>query len=130
MSHVELKLPLSRKLSKKDFASIEKLTDDLKSAGISVAIDNSAQSVIFTYDTDALKRNAGRKRKDIPDESILSRMSSEQMDNWLLTSSIEAIENELRVGRATAFRRRAEARSRVSYAVVSLEDEASPSSEA
>lgn len=129
MSHVELKLPLSEELSEENFASIEKLASDLKSAGINVAIDDSAQSLIFTYDTDALKRNAGRKRKGIPDESILSKMSSEQMDDWLLTSSIEAIENELGVGRATAFRRRAEARSRISYAVVSFEDEASPSSE-
>lgn len=129
MSHVEVKLPLSEELSEENFASIEKLASDLKSAGINVAIDDSAQSLIFTYDTDALKRNAGRKRKDIPDESILSRISPKQMDDWLLTSSIEAIENELGVGRATAFRRRAEARSRISYAIVSFEDEASPSSE-
>ena len=39
------------------------------------------------------------------------------------SDSIETIKSELQVGRATAFRRRAEARERISYAVVSLGEE-------
>ena len=49
-------------------------------------------------------------------------MTQTQMDEWLLDTPIAEIQETLDVGRATAYRRVREARSRVVYAVVSLAD--------
>lgn len=77
-------------------------------------------TLVFEYDDEAHKRNAGRRRKAIPADSELSEMTQAQMDEWLLDASIAEIQEALGVGRATAYRRAREARSRVVYAVVSL----------
>ena len=49
-------------------------------------------------------------------------MTQAQTDEWLLDTPIAEIQETLDVGRATAYRRVREARSRVVYAVVSLAD--------
>ncbi len=79
-------------------------------------------ALVFEYDDEAHKRNAGRKRKTIPADSKLSEMTQAQMDEWLLDAPIAEIQETLDVGRATAYRRVREARSRMVYAVVSLAD--------
>ncbi len=125
MGETKVTLPLSKRLTAKDVVSIQSLAGDLSAMGVDVELVCAAGKnlLVFEYDSETYKRNAGRKRKHIPDESVLSNMSQEQMDEWLLGNSIETIKSELQVGRATAFRRRAEARERISYAVVSLGEE-------
>ena len=125
MGETKVTLPHSKRLTAKDVVSIQSLAGDLSAMGVDIELVCAAGKnlLVFEYDSEAYKRNAGRKRKHIPDESVLSNMSQEQMDEWLLGNSIETIKSELQVGRATAFRRRAEARERISYAVVSLGEE-------
>ncbi len=123
MNRVEVTLPLAKKLNDQDLEAINQLTLDLKTMGITIEItsENSKKYIVFEYDRDAYKRNAGRKRKGIPQKSFINKMDQSQLDEWLLNTPIESIEEELGIARSTAFRRRAEARERTSYAVISLE---------
>lgn len=125
MGKTEVSLPLARKLSTADVVSAQALIDDLGVMGIGVELNCSSGKnlITFEYDPEAHKRNAGRKRICVPIESHLCQMSQEEMDEWLLNSSIETIIEELQVSRSTVFRRRAEARERILYAVVSLDEE-------
>lgn len=124
MSATKLVIPLNKNLKKKDFQSIETLISDLNALSIHVelSVSPSKSLLIFEYDSQAAKRNAGRKRKEIPSKSALQNMTSEEVDEWLLSHPIQTISEELEVGRATAFRRRAEARERFSYSITSLEN--------
>lgn len=125
MSQTTHEIQLPKALSKKDLTSIKALTNDFKKMGISVKtiIQSSGNFLKFTYDPDCHKRNAGRKKKTIPENSSLKEMTEKEQNNWFLNSSIKTITQELNISRATAFRRRAEARGNLTYAIVSLEDE-------
>lgn len=123
MGKTTCKIPLEKRLSKKTFETIDTLTNDLKTMGINIKIvsESSRSFLEFEYDTNAFKRNAGRKKKTIPKNSSLKEMTNEEQAEWILTSSIEAITQELNISRATAFRRRAEAREHIEYSIVTLE---------
>lgn len=118
-----LEIPLAEKLTEADLASIKTLVANLETMEIEVTLQQSPSNnkLIFSCNIKANRRNAGRKEKPIPLDSPLHKMSQNQIDAWLLDNSIETIEKELNVGRATAFRRRANARERLEYAVVSLD---------
>lgn len=77
---------------------------------------------MLEYDSEAHKRNAGRKRKSVPTSSKLAGKTREQMDEWLLDAPIADIQQQLGIGRATAYRRVSEARSRIEYAIVPFAD--------
>ena len=117
MSERTIRIPLSDEID----ASTAK---DLNAMGVRLTIPDALPggALVFEYDDEAHKRNAGRKRKTIPADSEFSKMTQAQMDEWLLDAPIAEIQKTLDVGRATAYRRVREARSRVVYAVVSLAD--------
>lgn len=128
MPKVTHEIPLVEKLSEADIKTIAKLVSDLRVVDIHVEfIESPAGNLLaFSYAQEKNKRNAGRKKKALPSDSITRRMTQNQLDDWLLNNPIKTIEEELDIGRATAFRRRAEARERLSYAIISLrEDDAS-----
>lgn len=118
----QIAIPLAKNLNDTDIQSLESLAKDLSIMGITVKMPNplSGGALIFEYDREAHKRNAGRKKKTIPAKSAISKMTQNQIDDWLLNNPIETIQTELGVGRSTAFRRRAEARERITYAVAPL----------
>lgn len=118
-----IKIPLGSAIDPSTVKDIETLKNDLDVMGVSLAVSGSllGGTLVFEYDSEAHKRNAGRKKKVIPENSTIAGMTPEQLDEWLLNASISEIQEALDVGRATAYRRVSEARSRVEYAVVSLE---------
>lgn len=118
-----IKIPLGSAIDPSTVKDIETLKNDLDAMGVSLAVSGSllGGTLVFEYDSEAHKRNAGRKKKAIPENSTIAGMTPEQLDEWLLNASISEIQEALDVGRATAYRRVSEARSRVEYAVVSLE---------
>lgn len=118
-------IPLEKCISKKTFEIVDALTNDLKTMGVNIEIvsRHSRSFLKIEYDTNAFKRNAGRKKKTIPKNSSLKEMTEEEQNEWILTNSIETITKELSISRATAFRRRAEARERVEYSIVTLKKE-------
>ncbi|WP_251213077.1 hypothetical protein [Adlercreutzia murintestinalis] len=120
----QIAIPLAKNLNDTDIQSLESLAKDLSIMGITVKMPNplSGGALIFEYDREAHKRNAGRKKKTIPTKSAISKMTQNQIDDWLLNNPIETIQTELGVGRSTAFRRRTEARERVEYAIIALEE--------
>lgn len=122
MSKTQLQMPLSKSLNEKDIESIDSLIDDLGAMGIKIKASTplAGGHLIFVYDKDAYKRNAGRKKKDIPSGSPLQDMNQDQVAKWLLDNPIETIEKELQVSRATAFRRRKEAQQHFSYGTISF----------
>lgn len=123
MGHAIHGIPLANTLAEEDVASIRKLAHDLDAMGIRVNLPNPLPggTIVLEYDPDAYRRGAGRKKKPLPAKSATQQMTQEEMDCWLLRSSIEEISKELGVGRATVFRRRAEARERISYHIAKLE---------
>ncbi len=125
MSHTTLAVPLAQKLDAADIESIKTLAHDLDALGISVTLSSplAGGALEFCYNLDAQKRGAGRKKKEPPSGSAVHAMDQKQLDEWLLKSSVKEIMKELDIGRATAFRRRAEARGRIEYALVSLEQD-------
>lgn len=125
MGRTRIVVPLSKKLSPEERSNIETLSCDLLAMDVRMFLETHSSNnvLVFEYDTDTHKRNAGRKRKAIPSESPLCKMSQEELDCWLLSNPIELIQEELKIGRATAFRRRAEANERISYAIVSFDDD-------
>ena len=102
-----IKIPLGSAIDPSTVKDIETLKNDLDAMGVSLAVSGSLLG--------------GRKKKVIPENSTIAGMTPEQLDEWLLNASISEIQEALDVGRATAYRRVSEARSRVEYAVVSLE---------
>lgn len=125
MSRKIVKIPLGNEISSSTAEDINLLKKDLDALGVHLAFSGTSQggTLSFEYDDEAHKRNAGRKKKDIPADSELAKKTQEQMDAWLLQASIDAIQEELGVARATAYRRVSEARSRVEYAIVPFDDE-------
>ena len=124
MCLTELELPLSQELSPQDIESIKTFAKDLSAVGIHIELPSplAGGRLTIKYDPNAHKRNAGRKRKRMPTDSVLQDMTQEQMDNWLLNNTIDETCKELGISRSTAFRRRAEARERISYAIVHLDN--------
>ena len=113
-----IKIPLGSAIDPSRVKDIETLKNDLDAMGVSLAVSGSllGGTLVFEYDSEAHKRNAGRKKKVIPENSTIAGMTPEQLDEWLLNASISEIQEALDVGRRVS-----EARSRVEYAVVSLE---------
>ena len=124
MSKHIIEVPLGKEIGASTAEDLKTLEKDLGAMGVRLAIPDtlSGAALVFEYDDEAHKRNAGRKKKAIPADSELSEMTQAQMDEWLLDTPIAEIQETLDVGRATAYRRVREARSRVVYAVVSLAD--------
>lgn len=124
MSRRTIQIPLSDEIDASTAEGLKVLEKDLGAMGVRLTIPDvlPGGTLVFEYDDEAHKRNAGRRRKAIPADSELSEMTQAQMDEWLLDASIAEIQKALGVGRATAYRRAREARSRVVYAVVSLAD--------
>lgn len=117
-----VKIPLSKKVGASTVNALELLKRDLGAMGVQLTLPDplSGGTLVFEYDDETHKRNAGRKKKAIPASSKLARKTQEQVDEWLLDASIVDIQEALGIGRATAYRRVNEARSRVEYAIVSL----------
>ena len=124
MSKHIIEVPLGKEIGASTAEDLKTLEKDLGAMGVRLAIPDtlSGGALVFEYDDETHKRNAGRKKKAIPADSELSEMTQAQMDEWLLDTPIAEIQETLDVGRATAYRRVREARSRVVYAVVSLAD--------
>ena len=124
MSKHTIEVPLSEVIDTSTIEDLKVLKKDLGAMGVRLTIPDALPggTLVFEYDDEAHKRNAGRKRKTIPADSELSEMTQAQTDEWLLDTPIAEIQETLDVGRATAYRRVREARSRVVYAVVSLVD--------
>ena len=124
MGRCAIRILLSDETEASTAEDLQVLKKDLRAMGVRLTIPDSLPggTLVFEYDDEAHTRNAGRKKKAVPANSDLSEMTSEEMDEWLLATPIADIQEELDVGRATAYRRVSEARSRVEYAVVSLAD--------
>lgn len=124
MSKRIIEVPLNKDIDDSAAESLEILKKDLGAMGVRLTIPGvlPGGTLVFEYDDEAYKRNAGRKKKTAPANSHLAGMTQAQMDEWLLDASIAEIQEILNVGRATAYRRVSEARSRMVYAMVSLGD--------
>ena len=124
MGRCAIRILLSDETEASTAEDLQVLKKDLSAMGVRLTIPDSLPggTLVFEYDDEAHTRNAGRKKKAVPANSDLSEMTSEEMAEWLLATPIADIQEELDVGRATAYRRVSEARSRVEYAVVSLAD--------
>lgn len=119
-----MKIPLAKQLSQENIQAIETLAKELRAFGIHLDLPSPLQGGLLTFEYDPLayKRNAGRKKKSVPATSTLKSESQEQMDDWLLNQPIKTICEELDISRSTAFRRRTEARERLAYAIISLDE--------
>ena len=124
MSKRTINVPLSKRIDASTAEDLNILKKDLDAMGVRLVIPDTLRggTLVFEYDNEAHKRNAGRKKKAIPPNSELSEMTQAQMDEWLLDAPIAEIQEALDVGRATAYRRVKEAQSRVVNEVVSLVD--------
>lgn len=116
-------IPLGTEIDAATVDSLEILKKDLGALGVRLTIAGAlpGDTLLFEYDDEAHKRNAGRKRKIVPPDSGLADMTQEQMDEWLLGTPVADIQETLGIGRATAYRRVNEARLRIEYAAVSLD---------
>lgn len=122
MSLVRVIIPLSGKIGDKETSAIQTLARDLGAMGITVTLPDppAGGELVFEYDRDAYKRGAGRKRKQAPADSAIAGMSESETDGWLVRTAAEVIADTLGVSRSTAYRRKAEAKQRVEYAMVSM----------
>lgn len=122
MSLVRVIIPLSGKIGDKETAAIQTLARDLGAMGITVTLPDppAGGELVFEYDRDAYKRGAGRKRKQAPADSAIAGLSESETDGWLVRTASEVIADTLGVSRSTAYRRKAEAKQRVEYAMVSM----------
>lgn len=113
-------IPLSKDISEDDLAQIETLARDLGAMGIAITLPDSpaGSTLVFEYDPQAYKRGAGRKRKPAPLDGTLGVMNESELDDWLITTDADAVAEGLGVSRSTAYRRKAEARQRVEYAMM------------
>ncbi len=124
MSLTRVAIPLSGKIGDKGTVALQTLARDLGTMGITVTLPDppAGGELVFEYDRDAYKRGAGRKRKQAPDDSAIAGMSESEADDWLVRTAAKVIAEALGVSRSTAYRRKAEARQRVEYAMVSMEE--------
>lgn len=122
MSLVRVIIPLSGKIGDKETAAIQTLARDLGAMGITVTLPDplAGGELVFEYDRDAYKRGAGRKRKQAPADSAIAGLSESETDGWLVRTAAEVIADTLGVSRSTAYRRKAEAKQRVEYAMISM----------
>ena len=122
MSLVRVIIPLSGKIGDKETAAIQTLARDLGAMSITVTLPDppAGGELVFEYDRDAYKRGAGRKRKQAPAGSAIAGMSESETDGWLVRTTAETIAEVLGVSRSTAYRRKAEAKQRVEYAMVRM----------
>lgn len=125
MSLVRVIIPLSGKIGDKETVAMQTLGRDLGAMGITVTLPEppAGGEVVFEYDRDAYKRGAGRKRKQAPADSAIAGMSESEADDWLVRTAAEVIAEALGVSRSTAYRRKAEAKQRVEYAMVRVDEE-------
>ncbi len=122
MSLTRVAIPLSGKISDEEAIAMQTLAHDLGRMGIAVTIPDPPVDgeLVFEYDHDAYKRGAGRKRKQAPADSAIAGLSESETDGWLVRTAAEVIAEALGVSRSTAYRRKAEARQRVEYAMVGM----------
>lgn len=122
MSLARVIIPLSGKIGDKETAAIQTLARDLGAMGITVTLPDppAGGELVFEYDRDAYKRGAGRKRKQAPADSAIAGLSESEADGWLARTTAETIADALGVSRSTAYRRKAKAKQRVEYAMVSM----------
>lgn len=122
MSLARVIIPLSGKIGDKETAAIQTLARDLGAMGITVTLPDppAGGELVFEYDRDAYKRGAGRKRKQAPADSAIAGLSESEADGWLVRTTAETIADALGVSRSTAYRRKAEAKQRMEYAMVSM----------
>ena len=122
MSLARVIIPLSGKIGDKETAAIKTLSRDQGALGITVTLPDppAGGELVFEYDRDAYKRGAGRKRKQAPADSAIAGLSESEADGWLVRPPAETIADALGVSRSTACRRKAEAKQRVEYAMVSM----------
>ena len=120
MSLTRVTIPLSKNLIDEDIEEINTLKHDLAAMGIIVTLPGPlvGSELVFEYDRDAYKRGAGRKRKPMPSGGELGTMSESELDEWIAAANAGAIAKELGVSRSTAYRRKAEARQRMEYAML------------
>lgn len=122
MSLARVIIPLSGKIGDKETAAIQTLARDPGAMGITVTLPDppAGGELVFEYDRDAYKRGAGRKRKQAPADSAIAGLSESEADSWLVRTTAKTIADALGVSRSTAYRRKAEAKQRVEYAMVSM----------
>lgn len=125
MSLTRVSIPLSGKIGDKETAAIQTLARDLCAMGITVTLPDppAGGELVFEYDRDAYKRGAGRKRKQALADSAIAGLSESESDGWLVRTTAETIAEVLGVSRSTAYRRKAEAKQRVEYAMVEVKEE-------
>lgn len=124
MSLTRVTIPLSKNLVNEDIEGINTLKHDLTAMGIIVTLSNplAEGELVFEYDRDAYKRGAGRKRKQAPPDGKLGAMNKVELDDWIARTDAGTIAKELGVSRSTAYRRKAEARQRMEYAMVRVDE--------
>lgn len=86
MSRRTIQIPLSDEIDASTAEGLKVLEKDLGAMGVRLTIPDvlPGGTLVFEYDDEAHKRNAGRRRKAIPADSELSEMTQAQMDEWLL----------------------------------------------
>lgn len=124
MSLTRVAIPLSGKIGDKGAVALQTLARDLGAMGITVTLPDSLAGgeLVFEYDRDAYKRGAGRKRKPAPADCVIARLNETETDDWLIRTAVETIAEDLGVSRSTAYRRKAEAKQRVEYAMVKVKE--------
>lgn len=124
MGMTRVTIPLSEDIGEADISQMETLVRELSAMGITVTLPSqpAGGELVFEYDPQAYKRGAGRKRKPAPSDGALGAMSESELDEWLATTDADTVAEGLGVSRSTAYRRKAEARQRVEYAMVRIKD--------
>lgn len=109
-----LHIPVHESAVADETGELATLISDMGAMGVRVGLAKTPSGVelVFEYDPERHKRNAGRKRKGIPEEGPLSSLDGAAIDRWLVSHQIEDVMAALRVSRSTAYRRVAEAKAR------------------
>ena len=83
MSERTIRIPLSDEIDASAAEDLNTLKKDLATMGVRLTIPDALPggALVFEYDDEAHKRNAGRKRKTIPADSELSEMTQAQWTN-------------------------------------------------
>ena len=100
MSKHTIEVPLSEVIDTSTIEDLKVLKKDLGAMGVRLTIPDALPggTLVFEYDDEAHKRNAGRKKKAIPADSGLSEMTQAQMDEWLLDAPIAEIASQVGYG--------------------------------
>lgn len=114
MASRALHIPVHESAVADETGELATLISDMGAMGVRVGLAKTPSGVelVFEYDPERHKRNAGRKRKGIPEEGPLSSLDGAAIDRWLVSHQIEDVMAALRVSRSTAYRRVAEAKAR------------------